>query len=128
FLQLLGRVRKTALEAYAHQDLPFEKLVAELQPVRRISYSPIFQVMFILQNTPMPSAEAAGIKFRHFDIDAGSSKMDLTLNLEEVAAGGAEGWVEYSTDLFEKGTILRVIKQYEGILNSVVNRPDARLS
>src|SRR6478672_8158025 len=104
FTELLQRIRKTALDAYAHQDLPFEKLVAELQPARNLSYSPIFQVMFILQNTPMPIAQAGAIKFTQQDIDAGSSKMDLTLNLEETVDGCA-GWLEYSTELFERSSI-----------------------
>jgi natural product biosynthesis luciferase-like monooxygenase protein len=127
FLELLQRVRKTALDAYAHQDLPFEKLVAEIRPARNLSYSPIFQVMFILQNTPMPIAQAGSIKFAQKDIDTGSSKMDLTLNLEE-SADGCTGWVEYSTDLFDRTTIERLIHQYQFLLKSIVANPARRLS
>jgi natural product biosynthesis luciferase-like monooxygenase protein len=127
FLELLQRIRKTALDAYAHQDLPFEKLVAELQPARNLSYSPIFQVMFILQNTPMPIAQAGSIKFAQQDIDAGSSKLDLTLNLEETADGCA-GWVEYSTDLFDRCSIERMIRQYQFLLRSIAANPSSRLS
>jgi acyl carrier protein len=127
FLELLQRIRKTALDAYAHQDLPFEKLVAELQPARNLSYSPIFQVMFILQNTPMPIAQAASIKFAQQDIDAGSSKLDLTLNLEETSNGYA-GWMEFSTDLFDHSTIERMIHHYQFLLKSIVINPASRLS
>jgi natural product biosynthesis luciferase-like monooxygenase protein len=127
FAGMLQRVRKTALDAYAHQDLPFEKLVAEIQPARNLSYSPIFQVMFILQNTPAPVAQAGSLKFIHEDIDAGSSKLDLTLNLEETA-DGAIGWMEYSTDLFDHSTIEHMIRQFQSLLRAVVVNPTSRLS
>ena len=127
FAELLQRVRKTALDAYAHQDLPFEKLVAELQPARNLSYSPIFQVMFILQNTPAPTTQADSISFAQQDIDAGSSKLDLTLNLEEIA-DGCVGWVEYSTDLFDRSTIERLLDEFQSLLESVVENPRRPLS
>jgi natural product biosynthesis luciferase-like monooxygenase protein len=127
FAELLQRVRKTALDAYAHQDLPFEKLVAELQPARNLSYSPIFQVMFILQNTPTPTTQAESIRFAQQDIDSGSSKLDLTLNLEETS-DGCVGWVEYSTDLFDKGTIQGLIDQFQSCLKAVVENPNRPLS
>jgi natural product biosynthesis luciferase-like monooxygenase protein len=127
FAELLQRVRKTALDAYAHQDLPFEKLVAELQPARNLSYSPIFQVMFILQNTPAPTTRADSITFAQQDIDAGSSKLDLTLNLEETTDGCA-GWVEYSTDLFDRSTIQGLIDQFRYLLRAIVENPSRPLS
>jgi natural product biosynthesis luciferase-like monooxygenase protein len=127
FADMLQRVRKTALDAYSHQDLPFEKLVAELQPARNLSYSPIFQVMFILQNTPAPTTQADSITFAQQDIDAGSSKLDLTLNLEETADGCA-GWMEYSTDLFNRSTIERLIEQFQFLLKSIVANPRSPLS
>src|SRR5580765_6989875 len=127
FGELLQRVRKTALDAYAHQDLPFEKLVAELQPARNLSYSPVFQVMFILQNTPAAVTQADSIRFAQQDIDAGSSKLDLTLNLEEIA-DGCVGWVEYSTDLFDRSTIERLIDEFQSLLRSIVENPRRPLS
>jgi len=127
FAELLQRVRQTSLDAYAHQDLPFEKLVAELQPARNLSYSPIFQVMFILQNTPTPTTQTGPLKFAYQDIDAGSSKLDLTLNLEETA-DGCVGWLEYSTDLFDRSTIERIIQQFKFLLMSVVENPRRPLS
>ena len=104
FKELLHRVRKMSLDSYAHQDLPFEQLVADLQPARNLGYSPVFQVMFILQNTPMPKANVGKLSFQHFDVDAGTSKLDITLNLEETK-DGAVGWIEYATDLFEPESI-----------------------
>jgi len=83
--------------------------------------------MFILQNTPMPIAQAGSIKFAQQDIDAGSSKLDLTLNLEETADGCA-GWVEYSTDLFDRSTIERMIREFQFLLKSIVANPSSRLS
>jgi len=127
FAELLQRVRKTALDAYAHQDLPFERLVAEIQPNRNLSYSPVFQVMFILQNTPMPVAHAGPLKFAQQDIDAGSSKLDLTLNLEETDEG-CVGWIEYSTDLFNEATIHEMIRQLQSLLKSVVTNASCRIS
>jgi len=127
FGELLQRIRKTALDAYAHQDLPFEKLVAELQPARNLSYSPVFQVMFILQNTRTPATQADSLRFAQQDIDAGSSKLDLTLNLQETADGCA-GWVEYSTDIFDRSTIERLLDQFQFLLRSVVENPSTPLS
>jgi natural product biosynthesis luciferase-like monooxygenase protein len=127
FRELLRRVRRTALDAYTHQDLPFEKLVAELKPARNLSYSPLFQVMFILQNTPMPPRDCGALQFSSYDVDAGSSKLDLTLNLEETA-NGCEGWIEYSTDLFDRGTIVRMIADFKGLLERIAAGPGLKLS
>ncbi|HSU54720.1 MAG TPA: MupA/Atu3671 family FMN-dependent luciferase-like monooxygenase, partial [Candidatus Dormibacteraeota bacterium] len=127
FSELLHRVRRMALEAYAHQDLPFEKLVAQIQPVRDLGYSPIFQAMFILQNTPMPSDQAGALRFAAVDTDAGSAKLDLTLNLEE-NSDGCVGWLEYATDLFEPATAKRIVADFQTLLQDIVARPGAKLS
>jgi natural product biosynthesis luciferase-like monooxygenase protein len=126
FRELLGRVRHVVLDALAYQDMPFEKLVAELQPERVLGYGPIFQVMFILQNTPPPLSQAGHVTFRHFDIDGGSSKMDFTFNLEETAEG-AEGWFEYATDLFKPETIRRLVASYIQLLEELCARPKQRV-
>ena len=78
FQQLLNRVREVALDAYAHQDLPFEKLVEELQPERNLSHNPLFQVLFILQNAPMPSIELPDLTISPVKIDSKTAKFDLT--------------------------------------------------
>ena len=91
------------------------------------SFSPIFQVMFILQNTPTPVTQAGSLRITHQDIDAGSSKLDLTLNLEETA-DGCIGWFEYSTDLFDRSTIERMIDQFQFLLRAIVENPTRPLS
>jgi non-ribosomal peptide synthetase component F len=127
FNDLLSRVRHRALDALAHQEMPFEKLVAELQPERALGYSPVFQVMFILQNTPAPVSKAGDISFLHFDIDGGSSKMDLTLNLEETEEG-ADGWIEYATDLFGGKTAKQIVADYLEILQQVCADPETSVA
>jgi non-ribosomal peptide synthetase component F len=127
FTDLIRRVRAVALDAYTHQDLPFEKIVAELQPARDLSYSPLFQVMFILQNTPMPVFQRGKLKFTNYDVDAGSSKLDLTLNLEETPEG-CKGWLEYATDIFDRSTIQDLLARFENLLRAIVANPSMRLS
>jgi len=122
FAELLARVRQMVLDGLAHQELPFEKLVAELQPARVLGYGPLFQVMFILQNTPAPTAKTGDLTFRHFDIDAGSSKMDLTLNIEETEEG-AEAFLEYATDLFKSETIQALAQEYVALLEEMCEDP-----
>src|SRR5207245_1139841 len=99
FHELLGRVRETTLGAYAHQDLPFERLVEVLQPERDLRYTPLFQVMFALQNTPMPALDLAGLTISPVPISSQTAKFDLTLTMLETDQG-LSGWFEYNTDLF----------------------------
>jgi amino acid adenylation domain-containing protein len=127
FRELLGRVRQVTLGGYGHQDLPFEKLVEELQPVRDMSYSPLFQVMFVLQNVEVPSLELSGLTLSPVPIDAGTSKCDLTLFMWEEAEGLA-GSVEYNTDLFDQPTIVRMLGHFERLLEGIVDDPGRRIS
>jgi amino acid adenylation domain-containing protein len=127
FRELLKRVRRTALEAYAHQDLPFEKLVDALQPARDLSRSPLFQVMFVLQNEPLRPLELAGLKLTPVPAHSGTAKFDLTLSLEETGDGLA-GYVEFNTDLFDAGTITRLIGHYQTVLEAVVVNIEQRIS
>ena len=83
FRELLRRVQEVALGAYAHQDLPFEKLVEELQPERNLSHTPLFQVMFVLQNAPTSALELPGLTVSRVRVDKGTAKFDLTLTLVE---------------------------------------------
>ena len=87
FRQLLQRVRDTTLGAYAHQDVPFEKLVEELRPVRHLSHSPLFQVMLVLQPDPLPGFTLPGLTLSHVELESRTSKFDLTLSLSESAQG-----------------------------------------
>ena len=107
FTELLLRVRKSALGAYANQDLPFEKLVEELQPERDLSRNPLCDVFFVFQNTPMPSSELAGLELAPMQVDNATAKLDLTLSLSEESSG-LTGYLEYSTDLFRAATIKRM--------------------
>src|SRR6267378_1907186 len=99
FRQLLRRVRAMTLGAYAHQDTPFERLVEELKPERDLSHSPLFQVMFSLQNLPRHELQLPGLKVRSVEVDSGVSKFDLTLYMSE-SAETLEGIMEYNTTLF----------------------------
>ena len=127
FRELLHRVRYVCLGAYAHQDLPFEKLVGELQPKRDLSRNPLFQVMFILQNAPRPEADASTINLEPYKVDTGTSKFDLTLSLRE-RQGRLVGFFEYSTDLFDCSTIERMVGHLQILLESIVADPDQRIS
>ncbi|ABX06605.1 amino acid adenylation domain [Herpetosiphon aurantiacus DSM 785] len=122
FLTLLARVRQTALGGYAHQDVPFEKLVEELQPVRNFSHPPIFQVMFMAQNTQQEAAAVQGLESEPLDSDSGTSKFDLSLALQETAAG-LEGSFEYCTDLFAPATIERMVGHFQSLLAALTAEP-----
>ncbi len=124
FSDLLRQVRENALEAYAHQDTPFEKLVEELQPQRDPSHSPIFQHAFVLQNTPSDnSIKLPGLTLKAVDNDAATAKYDLTLTMVE-GPQGLQGSMEYNTDLFERTTILRMLGHFKMILKAISDDPD----
>ena len=127
FRGLLRRVRETTLGAYQHQDVPFEKLVAELQPERSMSHAPLFQVMFSMQNAEAPVEAVAGLEIGGVAMDAETSKFDLTLSLAESAAG-LRGSLAYATDLWEPATIRRMARHLERVLEQVAADPDLRLS
>jgi amino acid adenylation domain-containing protein len=124
FQQFLSGVREVALQAYAHQDVPFEKVVEVLQPERDLSRSPLFQVMLVLQEGAAkqrePETEARLLQ------PASSSKFDLTLSLTPTAAG-LRSALEYNTDLFEPGTIGRILNHWQILLQSITQAPHLRL-
>ncbi|MEH2060576.1 MAG: condensation domain-containing protein [Nostoc sp.] len=127
FRALLARVREVALGAYAHQELPFEKLVEELHPERDLSHNPLFQVMFILQNAPIPSIELPELTLHPLEVDSGTSKFDLKFSIWE-SSEGFNGSLEYKTELFDHKTIARMIKDFEILLRNVVEQPEIRLN
>ncbi|MGB7440886.1 MAG: amino acid adenylation domain-containing protein [Coleofasciculaceae cyanobacterium] len=127
FRSLLTQVREVALEAYDHQDLPFDKLVEELQPERDPSYSPIAQVMFVLQNTTIPTQQLPGLTLSSMEVENSTSKFDLTLELQETV-GGLQGWFEYNTDLFEATTIERMAGHFQTLLESIVANPEESIA
>jgi amino acid adenylation domain-containing protein len=128
FTALLARVRETALGAYAHQDLPFEKLVEELKPERNLSHTPLFQVIFALQNASLSETTFAGLRLTPLPIDTGAIKFDLMMTAEEVANQGTLLQLTYSTDLFEASTMQRMLGHFENLLGSIVNSPEQHLS
>ena len=115
FRELVRRVKETALGAYAHQDLPFEKLVAELQPVRDLSRQPIFQVLFALQNVPQEGLQLPGLELRRTGGGRATAKYDLALYVSEVG-GALQAYFEYATDLFDGPTIERLAGHWERCL------------
>ena len=127
FAALLWRVRELALEAHVHQDLPFAKLVEELQPARRLSQAPLFQVMFILQNAPGEEPELAGLQIAPRRPARETAKFDLTLSLSEEGEA-LFGSLEYATDLFERGTMERLVGHLETLLAAAAAEPGRRLS
>jgi len=127
FKELLKRIRRVALDAYSHQDLPFEKLVEELQPDRSLSHTPLFQVMFALQNFPMPNLEVAGLNLQVQEVDTGTAKFDLTLFVED-RGGELVAIFEYNTDLFKATTITRMLGHFQTLLEGIVANPNQRLS
>ena len=126
FRQGLQRVRMEAVNAYAHQDLPFEKLVEELQPERSLSQTPLYQVWFYLQDDPMTTVTFPGLTLEPIEIDLGTAKHDLKLGLWQ-SAQGLQGALEYSTDLFEAATIQRLARHYEALLAEIVRDPNQTL-
>ena len=127
FAELLAQVRETALEAHAHQDLPFEKLVEGLEPARSLAHSPLFQVMFALQNLPRTALAVEGLTLERADAGSPAAKFDLTLALGEAGAGLA-GALEYAADLFDPATMERLRGRLLALLAAAAERPEARLS
>jgi non-ribosomal peptide synthetase component F len=127
FRELLARVREVALEAYAYQEMPFDKLVETLNPPREVNRAPLFQVKFVLQNAPTPDLEMAGLRLSLMEAHSGTAKFDLLFNIWEVEEG-LFGLIEYSTELFEPATITRMLANYELILRQAAADPQTRLS
>ncbi|NET02964.1 MAG: amino acid adenylation domain-containing protein, partial [Sphaerospermopsis sp. SIO1G1] len=127
FNELLTQIRSTALSAYAHQDLPFEMLVEALQPERDLSYTPLFQVMFILQNAPMSNVELTDVEVSALAIETTTAKFDLTLSMEQTATGIRGGW-EYNTDLFDSSTIEKMTGNLTTLLSAIVASPQTRIN
>ncbi|WP_442935875.1 amino acid adenylation domain-containing protein [Nostoc sp.] len=143
FSQLLSRVREITLGAYAHQELPFEMLVETLHPERNLSHTPLFQVMFALQNAPMSQVELAGLTISSLPAERATAKFDLSLSMHNSATSaeakaspmtklstgaGLVGVWEYSTDLFDASTIERLTEHFVTLLEGIVANPEERIS
>ncbi|HEU4558536.1 MAG TPA: amino acid adenylation domain-containing protein, partial [Longimicrobium sp.] len=127
FRALVARVRETVLGAYEHQEVPFERVVAELQPERSLSRSTLFQVMFQLDEAGGPAPTSRGLRVRDLGEEREGTKFDLTLVLA-AHARGISGALQYSTDLFERGTARRMVEHLERLLEQAAADPDRRLS
>jgi amino acid adenylation domain-containing protein len=127
FSELLGRVRAVALDAYANQDVPFERLVEIVQPERDATRPPLVQVLFSLQNFASEDLTLGDLKIEPVVTESATSRFDLTFELYEQPDGLAV-WVEYNTDLYDTATIERLLGQYRTLLEGIVAAPDARIS
>ena len=127
FRKLLVRVREMAVQAYTHQDLPFEKLVKELQPERHLNRNPLVQITFQLQQRPEAERKAGVLSAEPFEINRGAAIFDFAFRLWDVP-NGFSGGIEYSTDLFDASTIRRIASCYQTLLEAAVTNPEVRLS
>ena len=112
--------------AFRNQDVPFERLVEELQPARNLGFSPIFQVMFILQNAPLEDS-LPGVTLEEIEVEAGTSMFDMAFKLRGTG-GLLEGELEFNTDLFDRATIDRLIGHYQSILDGMIAYPGGAVS
>ncbi len=125
--EFLARMRDVCLDAYAHQDLPFERLVEELRPERDVSRNPVFQVMFVLQNAPQDALELPGLMLRPVALEHGAAQVDLTLMMKDTPEG-IVGGVVYATDLFNESTILRMTAHFRALLEAMVATPERSIA
>ena len=127
FRELLGRVRDGLLESYAHQEVPFPKIVQEIQPERSATHNPIVQVLFVMQNIPRATRELAGLQVEGFEVPIKSSKFDMAVFIAERPDELIGYWV-YSTELFDQSSIQRMIRHFGNLLRSAASQPETRLS
>ena len=127
FGDLLRRVRTETLGAYAHQEVPFEKLVEELRPRRNPGYHPFFQVLFNYLEVPRRTAEIPGVRIEDFDVSLGTALVDLSVDVERTEVG-TTCYFSYSVDLFDRARIADWVKDYEALLQAAVSYPERPLS
>ncbi|WP_333465865.1 amino acid adenylation domain-containing protein [Microcoleus sp. T3_B1] len=125
FRELLAQVRQVALNAYSHQDVPFDRLVEFLQPQRLLSHSPLFQVMFVLQNSPVEKLELPGLSVTQIELDrpTAGATFDLTLSMQEIDSE-LRGAFEYNANLFDAGTIARMAEHFQTLVEAIATNPD----
>ena len=126
FRELLSRVREVCLESYAHQEVPFEKLVEELQPDRDLNRNPLFQVAFVFQDTTLFPLELPGLTAKELEFDPGITRFDLRLFVAE-EEGRLRGCIDYNADLFHQSTITRLLRHLQTLLEGIVSNPDERI-
>jgi amino acid adenylation domain-containing protein len=133
FMQLLGRVRETALAAWAHQDVPFDYLVEVLNPTRSLAHHPLFQVMLTLENVPEADFKLSGLRVSTVPTSTGTAKFDLDFSLSEQRGPdgvpkGIDGVVKYASDLFDPATVEALVARWVRLLAAVVADPDRPIS
>jgi amino acid adenylation domain-containing protein len=128
FAELVRRAKEATLGAFAHQDLPFERLVEELQPVRDLSRNPLFQVALALQNAPADDIELPGLVVRPLTAQSGATRFDLEFHLWEAAGGAIDGFLFYSSDLFDPATARRIAERWATLLEAAAADPERRVS
>ncbi|HYO58747.1 condensation domain-containing protein, partial [Archangium sp.] len=126
FKELLAQVREACLGAYAHQELPFEQVVDALQLERDLSRTPLFQVMFVLENEPVRTVECGGLCMKPFEVEFVPAKFDLTVALQETGQGLLSVW-EYNTDLFDGETVARMAGHFQKLLEGIAAHPEKRV-
>ena len=127
FRNLLKQVKQVAIDAYDHQDVPFEKLVDELHLERNQSHTPLFQVMFTLQESPIQLLKLPGMTMSHVQLDSGAAKFDLLLTMVD-RGSLMKGVFEYNTDLFDESTIERMISNFQVLLEAIIENPNLSIS
>ncbi|HZI13366.1 MAG TPA: amino acid adenylation domain-containing protein, partial [Myxococcus sp.] len=127
FATLLDRVREATLDAYAHQDLPFEQLVQAVNPERSMGHAPLFQVKLVLQNQSASEVRVPGLTLHGEDFEMGTSRLDLTLSFRETSQGLSCS-AEYRTDLFTASTVTRLVEHLATLLEAAAARPETRVS
>jgi amino acid adenylation domain-containing protein len=127
FRSLLARVKTSALDVLANQDVPFEKVVEAIHPTRATSASPIFQAMFGMQKAPTSALALPDVRVTALPVHAGTSKFDLTLDMQELDDGGMQGLLEYSGDLFDDATAARLAGHYVTLLEAAAGEPDTSI-
>jgi len=127
FTELLAKIKQITLGAYAHQDMPFSRLVEALQPERDMSHTPLFQVMFVLQNMPLGKLEGAGAKVEVMETETLAAQFDLILEISETPSG-LKGMFTYNTDLFDSDRIRRMVGHFETLLKNIAANPESLIS
>ena len=126
FKSLLTQVKETTLKAYEYQDVPFGQIVEALRPQRSLSHSPLFQVMFILQNASLAEVELSGLRLNELEQESTTARFDLTLSISETDEGVVGAW-EYNTDLFDSSTIARMLGHFQSLLSAIVENPQLKV-
>ena len=126
FRELLSRVRETSMGAFAHQDVPFDRLVEELQPARHRSRTPLFQVLFVMENIPMETLALPGLTLTPLENQSRTARFDLALFAREDGDELMTKWT-YKTDLFDRQTMTRLAGQFHALLENIAADPETRL-